>query len=154
MILTNWKEMRMARALIWKDTCTWIFTAALFLAAKMWKQPKCPLTDECIKMCVDTHTQTHTDTHTHTHTHTQAILLSHKKECMCVVTSARSDSLRPYGLWSIRLLCPWDSPGKTIEVGCCALLHRIFPTQKSNVCLLRLLHWQACSLPLVSPGGP
>ena len=25
------------------------FTAALFTIAKTWKQPKCPLTDECIK---------------------------------------------------------------------------------------------------------
>ena len=24
-------------------------TAALFTIAKIWKQPKCPLTDECIK---------------------------------------------------------------------------------------------------------
>ena len=29
-----------------KDTCTPIFTAALFTTAKTWKQPKCPLTDE------------------------------------------------------------------------------------------------------------
>ena len=26
-----------------------MFTAALFTTAKTWKQPKCPLTDECIK---------------------------------------------------------------------------------------------------------
>ena len=28
-----------------KDTCTPIFTAALFTIANTWKQPKCPLTD-------------------------------------------------------------------------------------------------------------
>ena len=28
--------------------CTSMFTAALFTAAKRWKQPKCPLTDEWI----------------------------------------------------------------------------------------------------------
>ena len=33
-------------------------------------------------------------------------------------------------------------------VGCHTLLWRIFPTQGSNLRLLRLLHWQACSLPL------
>ena len=32
-----------------KDTCTCMFTAALFTTAKTWKQPKCPLTDEWIK---------------------------------------------------------------------------------------------------------
>ena len=33
-----------------KDTCTPMFTAALFIIAKTWKQPKYPLTDEWIKM--------------------------------------------------------------------------------------------------------
>ena len=32
-----------------KDTCTPMFTAALFAIAKTWKQPKCPLTEEWIK---------------------------------------------------------------------------------------------------------
>ena len=32
-----------------KDTCTPIFTAALFTTARTWKQPRCPLTDELIK---------------------------------------------------------------------------------------------------------
>ena len=36
-----------------------------------------------------------------------------------------SDSLRPYGLWAARLLCPWDSPGKNTGGGCHALLHNI-----------------------------
>ena len=30
------------------------------------------------------------------------------------------------------LLCPWDSPGKNIGVGCHALLQRIFLTQEVN----------------------
>jgi len=33
-----------------KDTCTPVFTAALFTISKTWKQPKCSLTDEWIKM--------------------------------------------------------------------------------------------------------
>ena len=33
-----------------KDTCTHIFTEALFTVAKTWKQPKCPLADQWIKM--------------------------------------------------------------------------------------------------------
>ena len=32
-----------------KDTCTPVFTAALFTAARTWKQPRCPPTDEWIK---------------------------------------------------------------------------------------------------------
>ena len=32
-----------------KDTCTPMFIAALFIIARSWKQPKCPLTDEWIK---------------------------------------------------------------------------------------------------------
>ena len=61
-------------------------------------------------------------------------------------------TLLHYGLQPIRLICPWDSPGKDIGVGCHALLQGIFPTQGSNLCLLCLLRWQASSLPLASPG--
>ena len=32
-----------------KDTCTPMFTAALFTIARTWKQPRCPLADEWIK---------------------------------------------------------------------------------------------------------
>ena len=39
------------------------------------------------------------------------------------------------------------------EVGCHALLRGIFPTQELNPRLLRLLHWQAGSLPLVPRGN-
>ena len=35
--------------IIWKNTCTPIFTETLFTIAKTWKQPKCPLTEEWIK---------------------------------------------------------------------------------------------------------
>ena len=53
--------------LIWKDTCTSMFTAALFTVAKTWKQPKCPSTDEWIKKM-------------YTHTHTHNGILAIKKE--------------------------------------------------------------------------
>ena len=60
--------------LIRKDTCTPMFIAALFIIAKIWKQPKCPSTDEWIKkMFIHTHTHTHTQTH-------NGILFGHKKE--------------------------------------------------------------------------
>ena len=33
-------------------------------------------------------------------------------------------SLQPHGLWAARLLCPWDSPGKSILVSCHFFLQR------------------------------
>ena len=58
--------------------------------------------------------------------------------------------------WTVahRLLCPWDSPGKNIGMGCHVLLQGIFPTQGLNQCLLCLLHWQTSSLPLVPHWKP
>ena len=48
---------------------------------------------------------------------------------MCVSHSVMSDSWRPGGCSPPRLLCPWDSPGKNIGVGCHSLLQSIFLTQ-------------------------
>ena len=45
------KETRIER-----DTCTPVFIAALFIIARTWKQPRCPLADEWIKSC-GTYTQ-------------------------------------------------------------------------------------------------
>ena len=49
----------------------------------------------------------------------------------------------------MRLLCPWDFPGKNTGVGC--HFQQIFPTQGSNLCLLC---WQVDSLPLSHLGSP
>ena len=38
-----------AETKIEKNTCIPLFIAALFTKARMWKQPRCPLTDEWIK---------------------------------------------------------------------------------------------------------
>ena len=54
--------------------------------------------------------------------------------------SVVSDSLRPHGLWSDRLLCPWDPLGKNTGVDCHSLFHGIFPTQGSNPHPISLLH--------------
>ena len=40
-----------------------------------------------------------------------------------------SNSLRPYGLESTRLLCLWDFPGKNTGMGCHFILQGIFLTQ-------------------------
>ena len=37
------------KSIIQKDTCTPMFTAALFTIARSWKQPKCTMTDKWIK---------------------------------------------------------------------------------------------------------
>ena len=54
--------LKKTNLLIQKDTCTPIFIVAVFIKAKIWKQPQCPSTDEWINMCC-----VHTHTHTHTH---------------------------------------------------------------------------------------
>ena len=51
----------------------------------------------------------------------------------------------------IRLLCPWDFPGKNTGVGCRFLLHGTSMTQGSKPCLL---HWWADSLPLSHRESP
>ena len=43
---------------------------------------------------------------------------------------------------------PRDSPGDNTGVVCHALLQGIFPSQRSNLHLVYLLHWQVGSLPL------
>ena len=68
---------------------------------------------------------------------------------LCLVTQSRL-TLRPYGLYPARLLCPWDSAGKNTEVGFHFFLQGIFLTQGSN---LHLLHWQADSLLLHHRGS-
>ena len=74
---------------------------------------------------------------------------------MCALSrSVMSDTLRPHGLLSTRLFCPWDFPGKNTGVGYHFLLQEIFLTQGLNSCLLRLLPLQADSLPLSLLGSP
>ena len=62
-----------------------------------------------------------------------------------------SDSLRPHGLQSTRLLCPWDFPGKDTGVACHFLLQGIFPTQGSNP---GLLHYRQILYRLSYKGSP
>ena len=76
-----------------------------------------------------------------------------------------SDSLWTHGLPPTRLLCPRDSPGKNIGVGCHTLLQGIFLTQGPNPCVLHLLHYRrilyhwtnyllSCTLRVSSPPPP
>ena len=62
------------------------------------------------------------------------------------------NTLRSHGLKPTRLLCPWDSQGKSTGVGSHFLFQGIFPTQGLNLCLFHLLHWEADSSPFKPPG--
>ena len=72
---------------------------------------------------------------------------------VCQVASVRTDSSWPYGPQPVRLLCPWESPGKETGVDWHALLQVIFWTQGFNLCFLCTLHFQAGRLPLAPPGN-
>ena len=59
----------------------------------------------------------------------------------CVLShSVVSASLGPHGLWPARLVCLWNSPGKSTGVGGHAVLQGILPGQGLSLCLLYVLH--------------
>ena len=64
------------------------------------------------------------------------------------------NSLWPRGLNPTRVLCPWNFPGKNTGVGWHFHLQGIFLTQRSNLHLLHLLHWQVDSFTTGLPGKP
>ena len=69
------------KTFIQKDTCNPIFIAALFAIAKIWKQPKCPLSDEQIKKwCI------------YTMEYYSAIKRTHNAICSNMDTSRDSDT--------------------------------------------------------------
>ena len=65
--------------------------------------------------------------------------------------SVVSDSLRPHGLQPMRILFPWDFPGKSTGVGCHFLLQGIFLTQGLNP---GPLHCRQTFYPLKPSGKP
>ena len=80
---------------------------------------------------------------------------THAFQVLCVSRSVVSNSAQPHGLYPIRLLHPWDSPGKNTGVGSHFLLQGIFLNQESNLglphCRQILQHaFQNCLLFLVS----
>ena len=53
--------------------------------------------------------------------------------CCCCISSVVSDSVWPNRRQPIRLLCPWDSPGKNTGVGCHFLLQCMKVKSESEV---------------------
>ena len=51
--------LKKPKTLIQKNISTPIFIAVVFTITKIWKQPKCPSVDECIKQLWDIYTMEH-----------------------------------------------------------------------------------------------
>ena len=76
------------KTLIQKDTCIPISIAALFTISKVWKQPKCPSTDEWIKMWCMCYACVYMCIHTCIHTFTPyEILVIKKNEILLFATT-------------------------------------------------------------------
>ena len=73
--------------------------------------------------------------------------------CVCAQSLQSCLTLQPCGLQPARLICPWDSSGKSAGGGAT-------PTSRGSSrpgtepVILRVLHGQVVSLPLVLPGKP
>ena len=65
--------------------------------------------------------------------------------CCCSIAKLHLTLLWSHGLQPVRLLCPWDFPGKNTGGGCHFFLQGIFPTQGLNpgllLCRQILYHW-------------
>ena len=80
----------------------------------------------------------------HQHYHINTAFL-----CCCSVAKSCSTLLQPHGLWTARLPCPWNFPGKNTGMSCHFLLQGIFPAQGSKLeapaallyCRQILYHW-------------
>ena len=46
---SHYRTYRLKKIIIQRDICTPMFTAALFIIARTWKQPRCPSADEWIR---------------------------------------------------------------------------------------------------------
>ena len=73
-----------------KDTCTLMFIAALFIIARIWKQPRCPLTDEWIRKL----------SYIYTVEYCYIFILHHKKEHIWVSSDEVDEPRTCYTEWS------------------------------------------------------
>ena len=58
----------------------------------------------------------------------EKVLLPKFQNC-CLVTKSCLTLLRPHGLQTTRFLCPWDSSGKYVGVGCLFFLQQILQSR-------------------------
>ena len=89
------------------------------------------------------------------------LMFLHICVCGCVAVHAGlfshsvvSESLQPFGLQPIRLLCPWNFPGKNNGVGGHFLLQGTLLSPGKNSCLLCLQHCKWILYPLIHQGTP
>ena len=99
---------------------------------KIHMHPKCKMHSLYPKLLkVSTHYRVNTRPKISSKYHLESESVKESVSC-----SVMSNSLWPHGLQPVRLLCPWDSPGKDAGVCHHSLLQRIFLTQRSNPSLL------------------
>ena len=64
-------------------------------------------------------------------------MVIHVRRLVCVLVAQSCPTLcDPMVGTACQAICLWDFPGKNTGVGCCSLLHGIFPTQGLNLGLL------------------
>ena len=83
--------------------------------------------------------------------HGQRSLLDYSP-CVCVCMLNHFSGVQLFAtLWIVACQA---LPGKNTGMGCHTLIRRTISTQRSNPCLLHLLHCQVVSLPVAPPGKP
>ena len=109
----------------------------------------------CVRVCVCLHSYMHAHTCTCRSPWTQIIkartwgAISY---VLCLVTQSRPNLCNPMDCSPSVPSVHGDSPGKNTGVGCPS--PGIFAIQVLNPRCLCLLHWQASSLPIITPGKP
>ena len=63
-------------------------------------------------------------------------------DVLCYVIHSCPTLRDPHGLQPTRLLCPWESPGKSTGGGCHTLLQGIFLTQGTCISSVSCILWQ------------
>ena len=120
---------------IWKNTCTPMFTTALFTIVKTWKQLY-PINRWMLLLSRFSHVWLCTTPEMAAHQAPPSLGYSrqehwsglpfpspmHESKKWKWSHSVVSNSERPQGLQPTRLLRPWDFPGKSTGVGCHCLL--------------------------------
>ena len=160
-----------------KNTYTLVFIIALFLIAKIWKQPMCLSIDEWINRCgIHTHTMEFYSVikrmkccHVQQHEYTWRVLAKtyrrrqigyhlyaeskkHNK-LVCVYVWLNDTDWLFATPWTVAHQAPLSMEFSRQEYWSVLPFPSpgIFPNQGLNPCLLCLLHWQVSSLPAEPP---